>query len=97
MRSRNAGAGSNFSNIFYQLFAHKGHAFAVVFLLSRYLFHGHRFTVVPVAVKHVGGLIDNGANGECVQVAEVIAFVISKVLRCDIAPTNNGGLVIYGE
>ena len=50
--------------------------------------------VIPVAVKHIGHVVDDRPNAHDIQVTKFCVFPRTKILVCNIAATNNRDLIV---
>ena len=70
---------------------------AAVGLLPGQLLIGYGIAVIPVRVKHVGGLRDDGPHRQRIQITEVVFGVGRKILGGDVTTADNRYLVIHGQ
>ncbi len=53
--------------------------------------------MIPVAIKHSGHFLNHGTDPHHIQIAELGIFPGAEVFVGDVAPTDDGNLVIDGE
>jgi len=53
--------------------------------------------VIPVRIEHVRYVIDDGPNTQNIQIAKFGVFARPKILVGNVAPTDDGYLIVNGE